>query len=55
MLIQKKVTTDFPDTSPFIKATNSYYMVQLGSFTDKAKADSFIYQLRAKGYNPKTL
>ena len=55
MIIQKKVSSDFPDTAPFIKATNNYYMVQLGSFSDKDKANTFIYQLRSKGYSPKTL
>lgn len=55
MIIQKKVNQDFPNTSAFIKATNDYYMVQLGSFSDKEKANSFIIELKEKGYNPKTL
>ena len=55
MAVQKRINIEFPETSAFIKATNDYYLVQLGSFADRTKANSFIMQLREKGYNPKTL
>ncbi len=55
MIIQKRVNQDFPQSSAFIKAKNDYYMVQLGSFSDKEKANTFIQELKEKGYNPKTL
>lgn len=55
MAVQKKINAEFPETSAFIKATNDYYLVQLGSFSDRTKANSFMMQLREKGYNPKTL
>ena len=55
MSVQEKISKDISDTAPFIKAINDHYIVQLGSFTDKSKADSFITRLKEKGYSPKTL
>ena len=55
MAVQKRINMEFPEISAFIKATNNYYLVQLGSFADKEKANQLITQLKVKGYNPKTL
>ncbi|MBQ3642058.1 SPOR domain-containing protein [bacterium] len=55
MSVQDKVAKDVSGTAPFIKAVNDYFIVQLGSFTDKTRADNFIQQLKEKGYTPKVI
>ena len=54
MSIQNKVADDEPTVAPFIKAVKDSYIVQLGSFSDKDKANALVVKLRAKGYYPKT-
>ena len=42
-----------PSLAPFVKAVNGSYIVQLGSFSEKDRANALVSKLRAKGYNPK--
>ncbi len=51
MNIQQKVAAEETDIIPFIKAIGSYYVVQIGSFADKDKADALIQKMQAKGYS----
>lgn len=53
--IQQKVGNDFPAIMPFVKAKNGGYIVQIGSFSSKDVADSFISSVKEKGYEPKIL
>ncbi len=55
MAIQSKVSTDEPSIEPFIKAIKDTYIVQLGSFSDKDKANALIEKLKEKGYTPKII
>lgn len=55
MKMQEKVANDIPEATPFIKSQNGTYIVQLGSFSNKTMADSFILKLKEKGYNPRIL
>lgn len=55
MNIQQKIAGDIPDAMPFIKSYNGAYIVQLGSFSNKNVADTFIMKVREKGYSPKVL
>ncbi len=55
MKIQSKVSAEDPSLMPFVKAVNNTYIVQLGSFSDSAKADNLIENLKSKGYSPKTI
>ena len=52
MHIQEKISIEIPDAMPFVKAVNNKYIVQLGSFSKREKADAFIIKLRSMGYNP---
>ena len=53
MSAQSSVASAEPSIVPFIKSQNDHYIVQLGSFSDKAKADALVMKLQAKGFNPK--
>ena len=53
--VQNKISNEVSGTVPFIKAINDHFIVQLGSFTDKTRADNFITELKEKGYNPKII
>lgn len=53
MAVQNKVASDEPSVVPFIKAIRDTYIVQLGSFSDKEKANALVIKLREKGYYPK--
>ncbi len=53
MLIQQKVSKDISDITPFIKSVNGKYIIQLGSFSDKDKANALKAKVSAKGYNAK--
>lgn len=55
MTMQQKIATDIPESMPFIKSQNGLYIVQLGSFSNKAMADSFILKVKEKGYSPKVM
>ena len=55
MSVQQKIATDIPESMPFIKSKDGSYIVQLGSFSNKAVADAFILKVKEKGYNPKTI
>ena len=55
MAVQNKVANDDSSIEPFIKAIRDTYIVQLGSFADKEKADAFIIKLKEKGYTPKVI
>lgn len=49
--IQNKLNGENLNVSPFIKAVKNYYVVQVGSFSDKERADSLSSELKAKGYS----
>ena len=53
--IQQKVGNDFPAIMPFVKSKNGGYIVQIGSFSSKDVADTFITSVKEKGYEPKIL
>lgn len=53
MSVQNKISREEPAITPFIKATGSTYIIQLGSFSDKEKATALVGHLRIKGYSPK--
>ena len=53
MKVQNDVSAAEPSVTPFVKAVNDSYIVQLGSFSDKERATALIVKLRAKGYSPK--
>ena len=55
MSIQEKLNNDIPDSTPFIKAVNEKYIIQLGSFSKKETADAFVIRLKEKGYSPKII
>ena len=55
MAMQQKIAADIPESMPFIKSQNGSYIVQLGSFSNKAVADAFILKVKEKGYNPKII
>lgn len=53
MLIQQKISNQVSDAAPFIRAVDNYYIVQLGSFSTKERAENFIIKIKSLGYNPK--
>lgn len=53
--MQNRITTDAPDTTPFIKSINGAYVVQIGSFTDRDKAISLVARMQSKGYNARVV
>lgn len=53
--IQNKVSNEEPELEPFIKAIRDTYIVQLGSFSDKEKANALVIKLKEKGYTPKII
>lgn len=55
MKIQEKVSSDESSLIPFVKTVKDKYIVQLGSFSDKEKADALVSKLKSKGYNPKII
>ena len=55
MKIQEAISSTEPDIIPFIKAVNDYYIVQLGSFSDKEKAHALVTRMQTKGYNPEII
>ncbi len=55
MAVQSKIVNEDSSIEPFIKAIRDTYIVQLGSFADKEKADAFIIKLKEKGYAPKVI
>lgn len=55
MNTQKKLSVDEPDSVHFIKAMGNKYVIQVGSFSNKDIAESYIQHLKAKGYNPKKM
>ena len=55
MEIQNRIKHEEPSLEPFIKAIRDTYIVQLGSFSDKEKAEALIIKLKDKGYTPKII
>lgn len=55
MNVQNKVSSTSPSLAPFIKAVNDHYIVQLGSFSESDRANSFVAELRQLGYYPKVI
>lgn len=55
MAVQSKIANEDSSIEPFIKAIRDTYIVQLGSFADKEKANAFIIRLKEKGYAPKVI
>ncbi len=55
MKVQQRVIVDVPGSMPFIKSVNGAYIVQLGSFSNSEMAQTFIQDLKNKGYSPKIL
>lgn len=43
------------NVSPFIKEKNGRYVLQVGSFSDPAKADGLVQELKSKGFDAKTV
>ncbi|OGH95782.1 MAG: hypothetical protein A2104_09175 [Candidatus Melainabacteria bacterium GWF2_32_7] len=43
------------NVAPFIKEKNGRYVLQVGSFSDPAKADGLVQELQNKGFNAKTI
>ena len=53
MSVQNKVSEIEPNISPFVKSVKGHYIVQLGSFSDSARAGALAEKLSSKGYYPK--
>lgn len=51
---QQKVGNDLPEVMPFVKSVDGSYIVQIGSFSNKEVANSFLLKAQEKGYSPKT-
>jgi cell division protein FtsN len=43
------------NVAPFIKEKNGRYVLQVGSFSDAAKADGLVQELQSKGFNARTV
>lgn len=43
------------NVAPFIKEKNGRYVLQVGSFSDPAKADGLVQELQSKGFNARTV
>ena len=43
------------NVAPFIKEKNGRYVLQVGSFSDPAKADGLVQELQNKGFNARTV
>ncbi len=55
MNAEQKVSKDITEVIPFIKNENGKYIVQIGSFSDKEKANALVKKMKLKGYNPKII
>lgn len=53
MTIQSEVSKKLPEISPFVKSANGSFIVQLGSFSNKERAESLIIKLKEQGFSPK--
>ena len=53
MATQQSISEKDNTIVPFIKATNGTYIVQLGSFYEKEKAEALATKVQAMGYVPK--
>ena len=53
MATQQAITEKDSSIVPFIKATNGSYIVQLGSFYEKEKAEALASKVTSMGYVPK--
>ncbi len=53
MKVQAEMERIEPSLAPFVKSVKGYYIVQLGSFSDRERATALINKLRDKGYSPK--
>ena len=53
MEVQNKISASSPDITPFVKTQNSRFIVQLGSFSNKEKAENLVMRLKQQGYSPK--
>ena len=53
MATQQTITEKDSTIVPFIKATNGTYIVQLGSFYEKEKAEALALKVTSMGYVPK--
>ncbi len=51
--IQHKISSLGLAVSPFVKAVNDHFIVQVGSFYEAKKADDLIISLKTNGYNAK--
>lgn len=52
---QQKVASEEENMVPFIKSINGKYMVQIGSFSDQAKAIALASKMKEKGYPSRTV
>lgn len=52
---QQKVASEEENMVPFIKSINGKYMVQIGSFSDQAKAIALAIKMKEKGYPSRTV
>lgn len=55
MSAQQKISQVETGIIPFVKAENNYYVVQIGSFSNKEKADLLVDKMRLKGFNAKVI
>ncbi|MCD7780849.1 MAG: SPOR domain-containing protein [Candidatus Gastranaerophilales bacterium] len=53
MSMQSKISKEYADLNPFIKAVQDSYIVQIGSFSEEERAQELVSNLRRHGYNPK--
>lgn len=51
--VQNQIMAIEPEITPFVKSVKGHYIVQLGSFSDGARAGALAEKLTAKGYYPK--
>ena len=51
--IQLKVAAAEPSIVPYVKSVNGKFIVQLGVFSDKERAEALASKLKEKGFNPK--
>ncbi len=52
-LVQQKVAAAEPSVVPYVKSVNGKFIVQLGVFSDKERAEALSSKLKEKGFSPK--
>ncbi len=52
---QNNIVRENLDVIPFVKAVSNYYVVQIGSFSDKDKAEALADKFKSRGYSSRVI